>query len=200
MTQSAIFGLSRVASTIQVGKKGPWIVSLGNSMQVQTPDQSSLTNLQVAAPVGSDDAAPKSYVDASISTSISTAITNDQLVSLTQWSRGGSTSIVLPPSNAANGTVGSSGWFRDPSGQIRNWAYIQLGLNTNVTWSFPVAFPTGMIGFHAVNVGGLANNLSVTSPPILTAVSASSVAIMVYNSGFFFYPSSGPFYVEATGY
>ena len=86
---------------------------------------------------------------------VANAVAATEAVALGQFTRGGSTAIVLPAVAAAAGTVGSSGWTKDPSGLIKQWAYVQLvDENTttgSTTWTFPVAFASGPLKFRATN-------------------------------------------------
>lgn len=101
-------------------------------------------------------------------------------VNLGQWTKGGSTSIVLPSATASNGTIGSSGWSKDPNGLIKQWAYIQSydqgSGSVTTSWPFPISFASPPLKFRATNVSILAGQGSpaFAGIPVLTNMPTAS--------------------------
>ena len=102
------------------------------------------------------------------------------------FTSGGSTTLTLPASGGAQGTVGSSGWRKFPDGTIEQWAAILLrddGTNIATTWTFPIAFTVGAVEIKAqladLAAGGASYN-SIAS--VKVAPSLTSVGFSVRNS------------------
>lgn len=98
------------------------------------------------------------------------------------FTSGGSTTLTLPASGGAQGTIGSSGWRKFPDGTIEQWAAILLrddGTNIATTWTFPIAFTVGAVEIKAqladLAAGGASYNsiASVKVSPSLTSVGFS---------------------------
>jgi hypothetical protein len=96
------------------------------------------------------------------------------------FSSGGSTSLAFPGASASAGTVGSSGWTRDPSGKISNWAAIQLVDGTNTAWTFPKAFATGVLKFRSQNASGAAGQSSPATVGIAELVSTNGTTTATF--------------------
>lgn len=118
---------------------------------------------------------------------VANATTATEAVALGQWTKGGSTSIVYPSATAAGGTVGSSGWSKDPSGLIKQWAYIQLEDSTNITWTFPITFASAPLKARGQNVG-IANGQTTTAQwagivDVSVTPSTTAAGFTLHNTG-----------------
>ena len=137
--------------------------------------------------------------------SVANATTAHQAVALGQWTSGGSTSITFPAAAATAGTVGSSGWTKDPSGIIRQWGYVQIDCvntasMTGTSWTFPIAFPTAVLKWHAANSSAAAGQAYAATEASPFMVSISNTAI---NIGYKGDPTSSDlvcFLIEVEGY
>jgi hypothetical protein len=107
------------------------------------------------------------------------------------FSKGGSTAIALPAATAAAGVVGASGWTEDPSGLIRNWAYIQLvdpgvSSTSGTLWTFPKPFATGPLKFDALNVAvaaGQGNPAPLGIVSLVGSVTVNGATFTIHNTG-----------------
>lgn len=138
------------------------------------------------------------WVQALFATATSTATSG--------FSKGGSSAIAFPSATAAAGTIGSSGWSKDPSGKISQWAYVQLidpgaPSNNGTTWTFPIAFSAPPLKVRGTNCAIAAgqNIPAINGLAVLTAVPAASSAVVAcHNTG-----TTGTlvvFLLEAEGY
>ena len=104
------------------------------------------------------------------------------------FTKGGSTSITFPAAAAAAGTVGSSGWSKDPSGKISQWAYVQISTAngssvTGTTWTYPIAFPNAVLKTRATNHAIAAGQSYLASDGYPSVVSVSNTAANVCYHG-----------------
>ncbi|MFL7901583.1 hypothetical protein ACJ41P_10650 [Azospirillum argentinense] len=54
------------------------------------------------------------------------------------------------------GSIGASGWKRDPNGLIMQWATILTGTGGNANWTYPIAFPNRIFIAIGFTVSGAA--------------------------------------------
>jgi hypothetical protein len=91
--------------------------------------------------------------------------------------------------NATAGTVGSSGYSRLTNGMILQWATMQLTDNsgaTAYTWTYPTAFPGGVMSVTATNASRAGGQTSVASSagiPVVGATSATTAQLYLRNTG-----------------
>ncbi len=122
------------------------------------------------------------------------------------FTKGGAGSVTLPSASAAAGTVGSSGWTKDPSGKISQWAYVQVSdpggsSSSGTTWTFPIAFSAPPLKVRGSNCSIAAGQgvPAVNGLAVLTAIpTASSAVVACHNTG-----TTGTlvvFLLEAEGY
>jgi hypothetical protein len=95
------------------------------------------------------------------------------------WSSGGSAAITLPGATDLVGTVGSSGWAKDPAGNIKQWAYVQfkdVNAQTATTWTFPIAFPNNVTRYYCTNMCAMADQGANANRGVLSVASSSLTA------------------------
>ncbi len=95
------------------------------------------------------------------------------------WTSGGSLAITLPASGAAVGTVGSSGWIKDPGGFIRQWAYVQFedqNSQTPTSWTFPIPFPNNVTRYYCTNMCAMAGQGANANRGVLSVASSTLTA------------------------
>ncbi len=115
------------------------------------------------------------------------------LPSASGFSKGGSTALAFPAAAAAAGTVGSSGWSKDSSGRIRQWACIQMydpgtGPASGHTWTFPIAFSSGVLAFSFMNCAdaagqGPGTNQSDGTVELISTNGTTTAALAGRNTG-----------------
>ncbi len=99
--------------------------------------------------------------------------------------------MVVGAAAAATGTIGSQGYERLPGGLIVQYATIQLqdpGSAHNIApqrWTFPIAFPNGVLSVTTTNLAHMAGQTgspSLAAIPIIVAVSTTSVQLDIHNT------------------
>ena len=134
-------------------------------------------------------------------TIVAPGVAANQAVQMGQFTSGGSTAMAFFASNAAAGTIGSSGWYKEPDGRIVNWATIQLQDSTEIKWTFSLSFASGVRGMKGTNFNYAAGQGGGYSDGALVCgyvPTNSYIQMMLHNTS-----ASGTlcaFYVEAWGY
>lgn len=95
------------------------------------------------------------------------------------WTSGGSLAITLPGATDPVGTVGSSGWIKDPGGFIRQWAYVQfkdVNAQTATAWTFPIPFPNNVTRYYCTNMAAMAGQGANANRGVLSVASSTLTA------------------------